>query len=153
MQCYLTCPMKEIDFFLTNFSINGPCASGTGSFIDQQAERLSIAMYGADFKLTQDKLDTTLKDFIDLGLKSTSPAPVACRCTVFTKSDMIHLQNKGEPIENIIAGLHHGNAKNFVSTIVGNVEVEPPVIFIGGMAANRLQYIALKKILSRPYCP
>ncbi len=131
--------------FLDNFSINGPCASGTGSFIDQQAERLATSMYGEDFELTQDKLDKTLEDFITLGLKSKFPAPVACRCTVFTKSDMIHLQNKGEPLENIIAGLHHGNAQNFVSTIVGNVEVHSPVIFIGGMAANKLQFIALKR--------
>ena len=133
------------NFFLSNFSLNGPCASGTGSFIDQQAERLSHAMYGEDFELTQDKLDKTLQDFIELGLKSTSPAPVACRCTVFTKSDMIHLQNKGEPLENIIAGLHYGNAQNFISTIVGNTEVKPPVIFVGGMAANKMQVIALKK--------
>ena len=28
--------------------------------------------------------------------RAANPAPVACRCTVFTKSDMIHLQNKGE---------------------------------------------------------
>ncbi|WP_461833735.1 acyl-CoA dehydratase activase [Desulfothermus sp.] len=144
---------SEGKFFLNNFSINGPCASGTGSFIDQQAERLAISMYGEDFKLTQDKLDTTLKEFIELGLKSSSPAPVACRCTVFTKSDMIHLQNKGEPLENIIAGLHYGNAQNFISTIVGNVEVESPVIFIGGMAANRLQYLALKKYFPDLFIP
>ncbi len=141
------------DFFLTDFSLNGPCASGTGSFIDQQAERLSHAIYGQDFELTQDKLDSVLEDFIKLGLKSTSPAPVACRCTVFTKSDMIHLQNKGEPLENIIAGLHYGNAQNFVSTIVGNIEVKSPVIFIGGMAANKMQVIALKKYFKDLYVP
>ena len=65
-------------------------------------------------------------------MKSTYPAPVACRCTVFTKSDMIHLQNKGESLPNIIAGLHFGNAANYISTIIANRELCDPIIFIGG---------------------
>ncbi len=124
---------------IESFNMNGPCASGTGSFIDQQAERLAQSIYGSDFSMDQDKLQQTLDDFIQLGLKSTYPAPVACRCTVFTKSDMIHLQNKGESLSNIIAGLHFGNAANYVSTIIGNRELLDPIIFIGGMASNRLQ--------------
>ncbi len=129
---------------LESFNMNGPCASGTGSFIDQQAERLARSIYGAEFSMDQQKLQQTLDDFIELGLKSTYPAPVACRCTVFTKSDMIHLQNKGESLANIIAGLHFGNAANYVSTIIGNRELLEPVIFIGGMASNRLQVRAFK---------
>lgn len=142
---FLKLSYKNGEFYLEDFGINGPCASGTGSFIDQQAERLAISMYGKHIKPDQKHLDSTLKDFINLGLNSKSPAPVACRCTVFTKSDMIHLQNKGEPLENIIAGLHIGNAQNFVSTIVGNIEWQRPVIFVGGMAANKLQVEALKR--------
>lgn len=95
---------SDDQWHLEAFNMNGPCASGTGSFIDQQAERLAQSMYGADFHMSQEKLQQTLEDFINLGLQSTYPAPVACRCTVFTKSDMIHLQNKGESLPNIIAG-------------------------------------------------
>ncbi len=140
---------------LESFNVNGPCASGTGSFIDQQAERLAQSMYGSDFSMGKAKLQQTLHDFIELGLKSTYPAPVACRCTVFTKSDMIHLQNKGESLSNIIAGLHFGNAANYVSTIVGNRELLDPIIFIGGMASNRLQVKAFQHYfpsLSVPAC-
>ena len=129
---------------LEAFNMNGPCASGTGSFMDQQAERLALAMYGAEFRMDQEKLQQTLDDFIALGLKATYPAPVACRCTVFTKSDMIHLQNKGESLPNIIAGLHHGNAANYLSTIVANRQLADPVVFIGGMASNRLQVKAFR---------
>ena len=124
---------------LDGFNMNGPCASGTGSFIDQQAERLASSIYGTDYQVDQERVQKTLEDFIALGLKSGNPAPVACRCTVFTKSDMIHLQNKGEPLPNIIAGLHFGNAANYVSTIVGNRELSSPMVFIGGMASNPLQ--------------
>ncbi len=129
---------------LESFNMNGPCASGTGSFIDQQAERLAHSLYGPDFHMGQDKLQQTLDDFIALGLQSTYPAPVACRCTVFTKSDMIHLQNKGEPLSNIIAGLHHGNAANYVSTLVASRGLAEPIVFIGGLASNRLQVQAFQ---------
>ncbi|HYA41150.1 MAG TPA: acyl-CoA dehydratase activase, partial [Syntrophobacteraceae bacterium] len=102
------------------------------------------SIYGPDFSMDQEKLQQTLDDFIGLGLKSTFPAPVACRCTVFTKSDMIHLQNKGESLPNIIAGLHFGNAANYMSTIIANRQLLDPIVFIGGMASNRLQVKAFK---------
>ncbi|PIU32605.1 MAG: CoA activase [Syntrophobacteraceae bacterium CG07_land_8_20_14_0_80_61_8] len=130
---------------LDAFNMNGPCASGTGSFIDQQAERLASSIYGERVELDQEHTQTVLDDFIALGSRHTDPAPVACRCTVFTKSDMIHLQNKGEPLANIVAGLHFGNAANYLSTIVGNRKLHSPVIFIGGLAGNRLQVEAFKK--------
>lgn len=135
---------EEGNWHLESFNMNGPCASGTGSFIDQQAERLSHSLYGPDFDMNQEQLQQTLDDFIALGLTSTYPAPVACRCTVFTKSDMIHLQNKGESLSNIIAGLHYGNAANYMSTIVANRELQEPIVFIGGMASNKLQVKAFR---------
>ncbi|MBW1766878.1 MAG: CoA activase [Deltaproteobacteria bacterium] len=130
----------ELDYFNTN----GPCASGTGSFIDQQAQRLATAIYDKNMDTSQDQIDKILSDFIRLGLKSQNPANVACRCTVFTKSDMIHLQNKGEKLEDIIYGLHVGNARNYMSTIVANRAIEDPILFIGGLSVNELQVRAFK---------
>lgn len=132
---------------LAYFNTNGPCASGTGSFIDQQAQRLATAIYSRDVNTNQDQLDLILKDFIALGKKSDKPANVACRCTVFTKSDMIHLQNRGEKLEDIIYGLHVGNARNYMSTIVSNRSLEAPVVFVGGLSLNELQVKALKEYL------
>lgn len=130
---------------LEYFNTNGPCASGTGSFIDQQAQRLATSIYSEKVHISQEDIDKVLRDFIELGLKSDRPANVACRCTVFTKSDMIHLQNRGEKLEDIIYGLHVGNARNYISTIVGNRRLEEPVIFIGGLSLNRLQIQAFKE--------
>ena len=134
----------ELGWELEYFNTNGPCASGTGSFIDQQAQRLATSMYSEDVHISQEEIDKVLKDFIELGLKSDRPANVACRCTVFTKSDMIHLQNRGEKLEDIIYGLHVGNATNYISTIVGNRTLKEPIIFIGGLSLNRLQVKAFK---------
>jgi activator of 2-hydroxyglutaryl-CoA dehydratase len=58
------------------FSMNSICAAGTGSFLDQQAERLNL----------------TIEEFGQLSLKSKNPPRIAGRCSVFAKSDMIHLQ-------------------------------------------------------------
>jgi predicted CoA-substrate-specific enzyme activase len=129
---------------LDDFNTNSPCASGTGSFIDQQAERLASSIYGKDFDPSEAHITKILQDFITLGLKSKTPARVACRCTVFTKSDMIHLQNKGEKLEDIIAGLHEGNASNYLSTIVSNRVLPGPMVFIGGLTMNELQVRAFR---------
>lgn len=131
----------ELEYFATN----GPCASGTGSFIDQQAQRLSVSMYEANVTKDFEDIDSVLSDFIALGLKSQKPSNVACRCTVFTKSDMIHLQNKGEKLEDIIYGLHLGNARNYISTIVGNRRLLDPILFIGGLSLNKLQVKAFRE--------
>jgi predicted CoA-substrate-specific enzyme activase len=130
----------ELDYF----NANGPCASGTGSFIDQQAQRLATSIYDKNVDISQDQIDRILADFIDLGLKSQIPANVACRCTVFTKSDMIHLQNKGEKLEDIIFGLHVGNARNYMSTIVSNRLLEEPILFVGGLSMNGVQVRAFQ---------
>lgn len=135
---------NESSWELEYFNTNGPCASGTGSFIDQQAQRLATSLYDTEMDMSQDQIDRILVDFINLGLKSEKPANVACRCTVFTKSDMIHLQNKGERLEDIIYGLHVGNARNYMSTIVSNRVLEGPILFIGGLSMNELQVRAFK---------
>jgi predicted CoA-substrate-specific enzyme activase len=129
---------------LEYFNTNGPCASGTGSFIDQQAQRLATSIYDEKVDISQDQIDGILADFIKLGLQSENPAKVACRCTVFTKSDMIHLQNKGEKLEDIIYGLHIGNARNYMSTIVSNRVLQSPILFVGGLSMNELQVRAFE---------
>ena len=135
-------------FILNDFKLNEACAAGTGSFIDQQAERI----FSDDKDLNsipdpQKRIESILQRFINLGSQSDCPANVACRCTVFTKSDMIHLQNKGIPIKHIIAGLHQGVARNYRSTLISNRRIEAPVAFIGGYASNRLAKKAFEDIL------
>ena len=65
---------------LEDFAMNALCAAGTGSFLDQQAERLGIS------------IDS---EFARVALSTDTPARVAGRI-VFAKSDMIHLQPRTE---------------------------------------------------------
>ncbi|MDP1758719.1 MAG: acyl-CoA dehydratase activase, partial [Thermodesulfovibrionales bacterium] len=112
------------------FSMNSVCAAGTGSFLDQQAERLRL----------------TIEEFSELSLKSKRPPRIAGRCSVFAKSDMIHLQQIATPMEVIVAGLCFAVARNFKGSISRGRKIEMPVSFQGGVAANKGMIRAFKEV-------
>lgn len=114
---------------ISDFSMNSVCAAGTGSFLDQQAERLRLS----------------IEEFSDLASKS-KPSRIAGRCSVFAKSDMIHLQQIATPMEEIVAGLCFAVARNFKGSIVRGRTIEEPVSFHGGVAANRGMVRAFKDV-------
>jgi len=120
------------NFVIENFSMNTLCAAGTGAFLDQQASRLGINIEG---------------EFGELALKSTNPPRIAGRCSVFAKSDMIHLQQKGTPIHDIVAGLCYAMARNFKATIGKNEPIKKNVAFIGGVANNQGLVKAFQDVL------
>jgi predicted CoA-substrate-specific enzyme activase len=105
---------------ISDFSMNTLCAAGTGSFLDQQASRLGM----------------TIEEFGQLALKSTNPPRIAGRCSVFAKSDMIHLQQIATPDYDIVAGLCYALARNFKSNIGKGKTFVKPISFQGGVAAN-----------------
>ncbi|GJQ24164.1 hypothetical protein BIY37_02520 [Candidatus Brocadia sapporoensis] len=117
---------------VSDFSMNTMCAAGTGSFLDQQATRLGIAIE---------------KEFGELALKSKNPPRIAGRCSVFAKTDMIHLQQEGTPVHDIVAGLCYAMARNFKSNIGKGKEFSTPVVFQGGVAANAGMVKAFEDIL------
>ena len=106
---------------VTDFAINGACAAGTGSFLDQQASRMGIPV----------------EQFGDVALESVHPPRIAGRCSVFAKTDMIHLQQVGTPISDIVAGLCFAMVRNFKGNVVGGRNLRTPVSFQGGVAANK----------------
>jgi predicted CoA-substrate-specific enzyme activase len=105
---------------ISDFSMNTLCAAGTGSFLDQQASRLGL----------------TIEEFGQLALKSENPPRIAGRCSVFAKSDMIHLQQIATPDYDIVAGLCYALARNFKSNIGKGKNFDKPISFQGGVAAN-----------------
>jgi predicted CoA-substrate-specific enzyme activase len=117
---------------LKDFSMNSACAAGTGSFLDQQAERLNI------------KIED---EFGALALKSANPPRIAGRCSVFAKSDMIHLQQLATPDYDIVAGLCFAVARNFKSTIGRGKKMDPPMLFAGGVAANAGMVRAFREVM------
>ncbi|NSW54596.1 MAG: CoA activase [Armatimonadetes bacterium] len=116
---------------IADFAMNSMCAAGTGSFLDQQASRLGLS----------------IEDFGRLALESQTPPRVAGRCSVFAKSDMIHLQQKATPTSDIVAGLCYALVRNFKSTVGSARALEPPVAFQGGVAANPGIVRAMRDVL------
>ena len=104
-----------------DFTLNTVCAAGTGSFLDQQAQRLGIDIEG---------------EFGRTALESKSVPRMAGRCSVFAKSDMIHLQQQATPTCDIIAGLCLALARNLKSNLGCGREFIKPIVFTGGVAAN-----------------
>lgn len=116
---------------LLDFATNTVCAAGTGSFLDQQASRLGLK----------------IEEFGKLALRSKKAPRIAGRCTVFAKSDMIHLQQKGTPDYEIVAGLCLAVARNFVSNVGKGKKWKKPIVFQGGVAANAGVIKAFEKVL------
>jgi predicted CoA-substrate-specific enzyme activase len=116
---------------IEDFSMNTACAAGTGSFLDQQASRLHL----------------TIEEFSQIALQSKTPPRVAGRCSVFAKSDMIHLQQIATPDYDIVAGLCFAMARNFKATVGKGKKFFSPVLFLGGVAANLGMRRAFRDVL------
>ena len=118
---------------VVDFAMNTVCAAGTGSFLDQQAARLGIP----------------IENFGSLALKSQQPVRIAGRCTVFAESDMIHKQQMGHKIEDIIAGLCEALVRNYLNNVAKGKEILSPIVFQGGVAANAGMKAAFEKALNQ----
>jgi predicted CoA-substrate-specific enzyme activase len=105
---------------ILDYEKNGDCAAGTGSFMDQQASRLQC----------------TVEEIGGLVLSVGTFPTIAGRCTVFSKTDMIHAQQRGYAPAQILKGLCEAVVRNFKGTVFKGKSIVPPVIVVGGMAAN-----------------
>ena len=105
---------------VVDFAMNTVCAAGTGSFLDRQASRLGIP----------------IEEFGAYALRSNSPVRIAGRCAVFAESDMIHKQQTGHSMEDIIGGLCEALVRNYLNNLAKGKDINSPVVFQGGVAAN-----------------
>jgi len=108
------------DGVVSDFAMNTVCAAGTGSFLDQQAARLGIP----------------IEEFGQLALQAKHPVQIAGRCSVFAESDMIHKQQLGHSLPDILAGLCQAMVRNYLNNVGKNKEIQGPIFFQGGVAAN-----------------
>jgi activator of 2-hydroxyglutaryl-CoA dehydratase len=76
-------------------AVNPPCAAGTGSFLEQQADRLGIRVEALAEKA--------------LGFRGKPPL-ISTRCAVFAKTDIIHAMQEGFGLDAICAGVCDGVA-------------------------------------------
>ncbi|HYM60444.1 MAG TPA: acyl-CoA dehydratase activase, partial [Thermoanaerobaculia bacterium] len=114
---FIDCSAGEVRDFATNEA----CAAGTGSFLEQQARRLEL----------------DVEELSALAEAAASGATIAGRCSVFAKSDMIHLQQKATPVADIAYGLCLAICRNALATLLKGRDAERPLVLGGGCARNR----------------
>ncbi len=108
------------DGMVADFGLNTVCAAGTGSFLDHQAGRLKMS----------------IEEFSRRALLGTDSVRISGRCTVFAESDMVHKQQTGHRVDDIIYGLCRALASNYLSDIASGKDIRPPLVFQGGVAFN-----------------
>ena len=96
--------------------MNGICAGGTGSFIDQMAALLQtdaagLNEYAADYKAIY---------------------PIAARCGVFAKSDIQPLINEGATREDLAASIFQAVVNQTISGLACGKPIRGNVAFLGG---------------------
>jgi predicted CoA-substrate-specific enzyme activase len=114
-----------------DFSLSDLCAAGAGVFLEQQSGRLEL----------------DVAELAERARVAPRGATVAGRCAVFAKSDMIHLQQKGTPVEEIAYGLCLALARSFQASVLRGRELLLPALLVGGGAANAGLDRALREVL------
>ncbi len=106
-----------------SYRSNSSCAAGTGSFLDQQATRLNL------------KNSSALSDAANRN--NGQFPPIATRCAVFAKTDLIHAMQEGHSVGEISDGLCEGLVKNVIDTVLPDeAKISTPLIFSGGVSLN-----------------
>lgn len=96
--------------------MNGTCAGGTGSFIDQMAVLLNTDAQGLN----------------ELAKKHSTIYPIAARCGVFAKTDIQPLLNEGAAKEDIAASVLQAVVIQTISGLACGRPIRGNVAFLGG---------------------
>jgi predicted CoA-substrate-specific enzyme activase len=119
------------DGMVADFAMNTVCAAGTGSFLDHQAGRLRMS----------------IEEFSRRALAGKDNVHISGRCTVFAESDMVHKQQMGHNVDDIIYGLCCTLVRNYLSDVGSGKDIKSPIVFQGGVAFNQGIIRALREEL------
>ncbi|MEF2655616.1 MAG: acyl-CoA dehydratase activase [Eggerthellaceae bacterium] len=104
---------------LENFVMNDKCAAGTGRFLDVMA-----SIFGCK-----------VGDLASYDAQASEVAAISSTCTVFAESEVISKLAGGEPIPNIVAGIHTSVVDRTYG-LVRRLGIKPAVAMTGGVALN-----------------
>ncbi|WP_409968904.1 acyl-CoA dehydratase activase [Bengtsoniella intestinalis] len=105
---------------VVNFKMNKICAAGTGSFLEEQAQRLGVAV----------------TDYGDLALTGEAPVDLGDRCSVFIEENLSVAATKGATLPNLLSGLAHCIIQNYLVKVVGQGAVGDHIVLQGGVCYN-----------------
>lgn len=99
--------------------MNETCAGGTGAFIDQMAAFIGTDAAGLD----------------EMAGRHSTIYPIASRCGVFSKTDVLPLLNEGAALADISASILQAVVNQTVSGLAGGRAIKGKVVFLGGPLA------------------
>lgn len=119
---------------MVTFSImNTVCAAGTGSFIEEQAQRL----------------DCPLTDYTHR--TENQHAPISSdRCTVFMERDINHYLNEGYTQNEVLASVLHSIIENYLTKVAIESAIGNTIAFQGATAKNKALVAAFEQRLQKP---
>ena len=96
--------------------MNGSCAGGTGSFIDQMVTLLNVEM----------------DEFSKMAERAKIIYPIASRCGVFSKTDVQNLLARNVSKDDIAASVFHAVSMQVITSLARGYSIEPKLFLCGG---------------------
>jgi len=119
---------------IVDFEMNKACAAGTGSFLEEQSEKLDISIKG---------------EFEQLALSAKNPCRLGERCTVFMENSLMANLQKGADRKDLLAGLAYSIVQNYINRVVAGKHIGENIFFQGGVAFNKSVVSAFEKYLKK----
>jgi len=104
---------------LVDFGTNDKCAAGTGIFIEEMANALRI----------------DISEMGELSTRATQDINMSSTCTVFAESEVVSMNYKKIPKEDIVRAIHKSIVTRLIA-LAKRVELENDVVVVGGVAKN-----------------
>ncbi len=117
--------MHTKDGAIREANMNYICAAGTGSFVEEQANKLGFAV-------------SEIGDLVE----GVRPPHSSDRCTVFMEEDMTKLLRKGHSRVEAIASVMYSVVKNYLNKVVGNRYISNKKVFFQGATARNKGLVA-----------
>jgi len=118
---------------VTFSKMNTVCAAGTGSFIEEQAQKLGVSL--SEYS----------------GLAEGAKAPLASdRCTVFMERDINHYLNKNYTVSEILATVLFSVRENYLLKVASGGSIGKRVCFQGATAKNKALVATFEQKLQQP---
>ena len=113
--------------------MNNVCAAGTGSFIEEQAQKLGVP----------------LAEYADRAIGIQSPVS-SDRCTVFMERDINNYLTEGYSVNEVLASVLHSVCENYLAKVAQEANIGEHVCFQGATARNRALVAAFEHRLRKP---
>ncbi len=118
---------------VTFSKMNTVCAAGTGSFVEEQAQKLGVP----------------LSRFAELAMGVSAPR-ASDRCTVFMERDINHYLAMGAGTPEILAAVLFAVRENYLLKVADSATIGKTVCFQGATARNKALVAAFEEKLDAP---